>query len=39
VSEDDASVGGGDLGVLNTNNEALQEAGKDLNIKVLEIKE
>ena len=40
VSEDDAGVGGGgDLGVLNTNNEALQEAGKDLNIKVLEIKE
>ena len=40
VSEDDAGVGGGgDLGVLNTNNEALQEAGKDLYIKVLEIKE
>ena len=35
----DVSEGGGDLGVLNTNNEALQEAGKDLNIKVLEIKE
>ena len=40
VSEDDAGVGGGgDLGVLNTNNEALQEAGKELDIKVLEIKE
>jgi hypothetical protein len=39
ASYDDADVGGDDLSVLNTNNEALQEAGKDLNIKVLEIKE